>query len=356
MDASLLDRPAAEAMPLSLDHLFRITDGTGMIQHSLFSTPDPKYGYCIDDNARALKFVVRAHRIAGDSAVLPLVYTYLSFIRYAQTADGRFHNFMSFDRRWLDPVGSDDSFGRTIMGLGYALALAPEPGIGRAASDMLSCAREWVSRLSAPRAVAFAILGMARLAGTPAWDSGWEGILERQAAYLASLYRRNATPEWRWFEDQLTYSNARLSQALISASALTGDADLGGIGLDSLDFYLDQVFADDALDLVGHDGWFRRGQKKAPFDQQPVDAGAVVEACLTAAQASADRRYLVRARQALAWYTGRNRLGLGLIDPVTGGCADGLRPNGLNANQGAESLLSYLNARVAFQEFERGLP
>lgn len=337
--------------PLRLDHLARMTDDTGMLQHAFYTTPDPNHGYTTDDNARALVVALQEHAVTGADPGLDLAWRYLAFLRYAQTVDGRFHNFLAYDRSWLDEVGSQDCQGRTAWGLGFAVANAPLPGMHRAAEDMLDKLVPHLPALDAPRSLAYSALGLGW-----ALQAGWRedqmaDLLRGIGDRLVARWDATATDDWPWFESIVAYSSPKLCEGLLHCYVGTGEERYGEVALLGMDFMLKVYFTDGMLDLVGQNGWYRRGHPRAIFDQQPVDAKAVIQACMAAHQVTGEQLYLERALTALTWFTGNNRLGQPVYDPRSGGCFDGLHPDRVNENQGAESTVAYLLSRLAF-----GLP
>jgi len=327
--------------PLKLDHLHRLTDDVGIIQHAIYSVPDPRHGYSLDDNARALIVALKHNRLTGEVESRDLAYKYLSFIRSAQVPHGRFRNFLSYDRSWLEEEGSEDSYGRALWSLGYAMANDMASELAAAARDIFDAALPWLDSLRSPRARAFALLGLHWRYQVLAHKDDLR-YLRRQADSLLQNYRDVAQNDWRWYEEYLTYCNGKLPQALLVAYQDTKAEEYLGAACDSLDFLLGILFVNDTLELIGQAGWYPRGGPRAFFDQQPIDAEATVEVCLEAHRVTGKTRYYDLAFKAFEWFLGRNRLGLPLYDSDTGGCYDGLEPNGVNLNQGAESAISYL--------------
>jgi hypothetical protein len=344
---SVLERTALP--PLRLDHLARMTDDTGMLQHAFYTTPDPNHGYTTDDNARALIVALQEHAVTGGAQGLDLAWRYLAFLRYAQTVDGRLHNFLAYDRSWLDEVGSQDCQGRTAWGLGYAVANAPLPAMRRAAEELLDRLMPHVPGLKAPRALAYSALGLGW-----ALQAGWRtdrmtDLLQGVGDRLLARWDATATDDWPWFEDIVAYSSPKLCEGLLHCYVATGEERYGEVALRGMAFMLQEYFTNGMLDLVGQNGWHRRGRARALFDQQPVDAKAVIHACMAAHQVTGEPLYRERALAALTWFTGNNRLGQPVCDPRSGGCFDGLHPNRVNENQGAESTVAYLLSRLAFE-------
>ncbi len=335
--------------PLKLDHLHRLTDDVGIIQHAIYSVPDRRHGYSLDDNARALIVALKHHRLSGEVESLDLAYKYLSFVRHAQLPGGRFHNFLTYDRRWLEEEGSEDSYGRALWSLGYAMASDMASELAAAARDIFDAALPWLDSLRSPRARAFALLGLHWRYQISAHKDDLR-YLRRQADSLVQNYRDTAQNDWQWYEEYLTYCNGKLPQALLVAYQDTKAEEYLATGCRSLDFLLEILFVNGRLELIGQGGWYPRKGPRAFFDQQPIDAEATVELCLEAYRVTGKARYYDLAFRAFEWFLGRNRLGLVLYDSNTGGCYDGLEPNGVNQNQGAESTISYLLSYLLLAE------
>ncbi len=324
---------------LKLDHLFRLTDDTGILQHSLYSVPRATFGYCVDDNARALLVALRLYSHWRIGPALALAYRYLAFMEQAQREDGRFHNFMGYDRRWLDDVASEDAMGRALWALGYAVQFAPEDGLRLASAHLFDRAVTWIESFRYPRAWAYSILGLKHR-----WhqdgSTRWTNAISQLSHRLVAMYQQQRGEGWHWFEPIMTYANGRLPQALLSSYLATGNQQALDLGLEALNFLNSVCYTDGYIDLVGQRGWFANGSRKAEFDQQPIDAKALAAANATAWQVTAEPQYRDMAYAALEWFMGRNRHGRWLYNPATGGCHDGLTSAGINGNQGAESLLS----------------
>lgn len=362
-----------------MDYLFRLTDRTGIIQFATGSIPDPRSGYCTDDCARALIAALTATSLLRTDpplgehtgintaeALTNLAVTQLSFLRYALMPNGFFHNFLDFDRRWEDEQGADDAQGRALWALGFASEYAHrngDEGMVYAASQMFDSALPAARAVRSPRAQALVIQGAAhrltvaeRLKDTR-HASTMRDLIRSHADNLASLYRHVAGPGWFWFEEIISYDNARLPLALLIASTTLDQHSYRQIANESLSFLLEQLFPGGTmLESIGQNGWYPRHGPRAQFDQQGLEACGTVEVCLEAARLSSGSQrvgYRDLARHALAWYHGRNVLGLSLIDPTSGGCHDGLSQQGVNDNMGAESLLSYLLAELWIRREER---
>lgn len=328
-----------------LDHLDRLSDSAGIIQHATFTIPNLAEGYCTDDNARALLFTTMLERLGqATHRTDRLASTYAAFLNHAFNPErGRFRNFMGFDRGWLEDVGSDDSHGRAIWVLGTMVHHSTRPGMQFWASDLFDKALPALLETTSPRAWAFGLLGIGqylrRLAGARPASQARDLLTQR----LLALHEAVATEDWDWFEDRLAYDNARLSQGLIAAARDGGPPEALRVGLGTLSWLVGHHKAPSGcFRPIGCHGFYVRGGVRAQFDQQPVEAQAMVSACLEAYHATEDTAWLVEARRAFEWFLGGNDLGLELYDAATGGCRDGLEEDRINQNQGAESTLAFL--------------
>jgi len=339
--------------PPVLDHLARMTDCFGLIQHASYSVPDFRTGYTTDDNARALVVAVKHHRLYGDRQSCELAYRYLGLLMYAQTPDGRFHNFIGYDRRPTDPVGSEDAFGRALCALAHVLAQPIERGMVGPAERMFQQALPWVEALEHPRSKAYCITALHRWAQSSRGEGHQAEQLARPlAAYLVGRYHQHARPGWEWLLPELTYANAALPQALFHAHQFLGDEQYLAIAERTMDFLLKRTSVGNTLAVVGNREWLEPKPDATPalYDQQPIEAGLMVEASLAGYQATGDPKHLRRAWYALQWFYGRNLHGLSLYDPETGACFDALMEGRVNQNRGAESTVCLLLARLAMAE------
>ena len=339
---------AWDALPsIDLRQLGRMTDDTGVLQHAVHGLPDPNHGYCIDDNARALIAAVLHARLRGyDERIVPL-HRYLSFLMHAFNEEtGAFRNFMAYDRRWLEDTGSQDSQGRAIWALGVTAHMAPDENLRAPALSLLRRALPSVAHLTYPRSLAFALLGIDAMLSAVPDDAPAANLRWQLGQRILEIFEANADEQWPWFEDVATYDNAKLPHALIVCGNALGRRDMVGAGLRSLRWLLDvqtvRTDRGDHLSIIGNRGWMRRDGTRARFDQQPLEAHALVGACLAAAEATGDGAWEQEANKCFRWFVGANDLGLTLISDETGGCRDGLEAAGVNANQGAESMLAYL--------------
>jgi glycosyltransferase involved in cell wall biosynthesis len=341
---ALENRPV-ELPPLKLDHLHRLTDETGMLQHALFTVPNFREGYTTDDNARAL-MVSALLEALGSSEAPELTSRYLAFILYAFNAEtGRFRNFMNYSRRWIEESGSDDSHGRALWALGTLLGRSNTPALHSMAGRLFEQALPAILDTTSPRAWAFALIGIHEYLQRFAGDRRAGQVREELAGRLLTLYQSNRIDEWHWFEPGLTYCNAALPHALLMCGQSIPNNAMTEAGLESLN-WLTTLQRSQAGHFVpiGSNGFYERGGARARFDQQPVEAQAMVSACLTAYRLTGDKCWQVEARSAFDWFLGRNDLNLPIYDPTTGGCRDGLHPDRPNENQGAESTLAFLHA------------
>lgn len=325
-----------------LDHIIRLTDDVGIVQHARFIVPDRHHGYCTDDNARALIAVLMAQdMIADGEAVTNLACTYLSFLHYAFNEEsGRFRNFMSYDRRWMEEQGSEDSHGRAIWGLGEAVALAESDDIRAAAQAVFEKALPVLTDFNFPRTLAFALVGIHAYLRRYSGDSEVRRIREKLAGKLFRKYLENASEDWPWIEDMVTYANGKISQALIMSGRWLFNDEMLQAGLRSLEWLLEiQTDVKGHFVPVGNNGWYPRGGEKARFDQQPIEALDMIEACREAYMVTSDPKWLTHAQCCMEWFLGHNDLNAPLYNHKTGGCCDGLQADGPNRNQGAESTL-----------------
>ena len=326
----------------------RMSDSTGMLQHSIYSIPDRRHGYCIDDNARAL-ILMSAVPELNDATRDKWMTIYASFVQFAWNPERRrFRNFMNFDRTWCEEVGSEDSNGRTLWSLGVTARDAHERKHREWATRMFDATASIALELEAPRAQAFAMLGAAAMLEASPGHPLARTILERFPDQHLALLDEARRPDWEWFEIFLSYDNARLPEAMLRAGMALGRDDLIEGGVRTLDWVIGQQKAPDGhFRAVGTESFGRAYEAPLPFDQQPLEAQATVEACRAAWAATGDPRWIDEAERAYGWFLGRNDLDLPLASPQDGGCYDGLMPTGLNRNQGAESILALQLANCA---------
>jgi glycosyltransferase involved in cell wall biosynthesis len=342
-----LDQRPSELPPLKLAHLHRMTDDTGMLQHATFTVPNYHEGYSIDDNARALQISVLLEDVVNGEA-LELATRYLAFIWYAFNPEtGRFRNFMSYQRDWLEASGSEDSHGRTLLALGTVLGRSNTPSLQSMASWVFEQALPAILATRSPRAWAFALIGIHEYLKRYSGDSMANQVREELANRLLKLYQKNRSDEWRWYEASLTYCNAILPQALLMCGQWIPSNAMSEAGLESLTWLAELQRSDKEgghFVPIGSNGFYPRKGERARFDQQPVEAQVTISACLEAYRITGNKRWRKEAHRAFEWFIGRNDLNLSIYDPTTGGCRDGLHPDRLNENQGAESTLAFLQS------------
>jgi len=332
-----------EIMPrFSLEHVLRLTDDTGIVQHAKFGIPNLKEGYCLDDNARALIMALMAYQRNKSPEALKLLPIYLSYIHYMQTEDGNFRNFLSFSRQYLDEVGSEDSFGRTIWALGYLINCATNNSYREFAVEIFHKAVQQFKNLTHLRGQANTIIGIALYLKVFPGDDGLIQELKNLTQPLMDAYEALSDDEWHWFEDVMTYDNAILPLALMHSTEITGDANVKRVALESMDFLDKATLANGYLSPVGNEGWYRKGGKFPEYDQQAIETMAMVLMNFQAYQLWHKPEYIEKMFTCYMWFLGENSLRAPLYDHETKGCCDGILPTGINRNQGAESTLAYL--------------
>ena len=359
----MLDQKPRELPQLKLSHLSRMTDSTGIFQHAIFSVPNFSEGYCTDDNARAFILGVLLSELGVDpEQVRTLATTYAAFLYHAFDLKAkRFHNHMSFDRRWLDEQGSEDCQARALWALGMGVGRSPYRSFQIMAGQLFTLALPALTEFTSPRAWAFGLIGINEYLRRLRGDSLVNQTRETLTARLLELFEKNAQPGWRWFEDSLSYDNAKLPHALILSGRVTGQPAMVQRGLEALRWLAElQISEQGHFRSIGTNGFYHRGGARADFDQQPIEAQAMASACLEAYRATSDVWWYEQAQCAFDWFLGWNDLGLELYSPKTGGCRDGLHVDRVNRNQGAESTLAFLlslaemrlaqNMRTSFKE------
>lgn len=338
-----------EVPELSLAHLEKLTDDTGLYQHANFTIPNREYGYCTDDNARAVIAIAKHYAQYSEPQTLKLLDTYFSFIIHSQNSDGTVRNFMHFDRRWFEEEPLNDAFGRVLWAFGTVMAQPPSPAYLSIAKSCFDKSVEHIHK-QLPRGMAYSILGMCDYLKQFPGASDIKRQLELTADGLIIQYEENHYPDWEWFEDILTYDNAILPYALFVAGLTSGNKKYIEIAEKTCDFLLANTFNNEFFSFVGCKGWYERGGTKAIFDQQPLEAASTVMMLRAAYDATQKEKYLILQRKAFDWFLGQNELRIPLYDFRTKGCNDGLLRDGVNTNQGAESTLSFLLSLLAMVE------
>ncbi len=332
----------------------RMSDSTGMLQHSIYSVPDRRHGYCIDDNARALILMSQIETL--DERVRDRwTAVYSAFVQHAWNPDKRrFRNFMNFDRSWCEDAGSEDSNGRALWSLGVTARDARSQKYRDWAAVLFESTVDIAFELESPRARAFAMLGAAAMLEVHPDHAPSRRILGEFGDMLAGLVDTARRPQWQWFEIVLAYDNARLPEAMIRAGETLGRPELTRVGVETLAWITaQQTSPEGRFRAVGSESFGRVYAPPLQFDQQPLEAQATIDACAAAFDATGDRRWIDEASRAYRWYLGANDLGLPLASAGDGGCFDGLQPDGLNRNQGAESILALQLASCAISALSK---
>jgi len=352
---------------IDLRHLFVLTDDTGILQHATRATPDLHHGYCTDDNARALIAAVKIWALPGElwapsqsdeptaSGLLVATQRYLAFLAYAFNAQtGRFRNFMQYDRSWLEEVGSEDSHARTVWALGKAYRLAPNDDTRELANDLMAKAIPAIEEFDHLKPRAYALLGLEEYLRERPGELLAGHLHTRICEHLFDVWKANAKPDWPWWEDWLTWGNAKLPHAMLVAGRAMKNDEAVDASLKALRWLLDMQRGEDGrLSIIGNDGWCFRGQNRAKYDQQPIEAKALVQACLAAAETTGETFWADEAVRCFRWFLGFNDAEEALYNSYTGGGHDGLHVEGVNANQGAESTLAYLISVLEMHLYEQ---
>jgi hypothetical protein len=340
---------------MQLGHFFSMCDDTGLFQHATHSVPDRSHGYCVDDNARAL-LVACALNTPGERRLSETLTSRLAaFVQHAWNPDNkRFRNFMSFDRRWLEATGSEDSHGRTLWALGECARSDASPSRRRWAAALFVEAAPTAAILSSPRAWAFTLLGLDAYRFAVADDSCAADLQRALADRLMALLSTVAKNDWMWFEEELAYDNARLPQALIVTGLATSTPAYIEAGLKSLRWLMDlQTTATGLFRPVGSQSFGDKRRSPQAFDQQPLEAAATISACVAAWRVDSDPQWKADATRAFAWFLGENDLAAPLVNLETGSCCDGLHPDRTNENRGGESVVSYLLGLAEIRQLAR---
>jgi len=347
---------ALDQLPeLKLDHVNALTDDTGILQHAIFTIPNRGEGHTTDDNARALIFTVMLDSLANvkdeqeraSLAVANFSARYLSFLEHAfNPANGRFRNFLGYDRQWNEPVGSEDCHGRALWSLGTVLGRSNNQGLRSAAGRLFEFSLPAAVEFYSPRASAYTLLGIQEYLVSYPGDRDAQKVRSVLSRRLLEMYESIRRPDWKWFENVVAYGNARLPQALLVVGSACSDDRMVSAGLEALDWLMKAQHCETNHHFVpiGSQGFYHQDGEKARFDQQPIEAAGAVSTCLEAFRVTGDTRWRNEVWSAFNWFLGDNDLQLPLYDSVTGGCRDGLHPERANQNQGAESTLSFLTA------------
>jgi len=342
-----------ELPEIKLDHLKAFTDDTGILQHANYTIPDRTHGYCTDDNARALLVAAMGGKyLSANGWGLDLLGGhYLGFLMYAfNEKEGRFRNFMTYSRQWSEEIGSEDSHGRALWSLGKAVAFLQNPGHLALSTNLFNKALRAVEGFHSPRAIAFSLVGMHAYLDIFSGDSDVRRVRDTLAQRLFNQFKGNATDHWPWLENALNYANGKLPHALLLSGRGMLQKDMIDMGLLSLNWLITIQTEDGHFVPIGSNGWYKKRGPKARFDQQPIEANSMVEACVEAFNVTRDKLWLDHAVMCFNWFLGHNDLNLPLYDPKTGGCRDGLMADGINQNEGAESSLAWLLSLMTLQK------
>ncbi len=343
------------APEMRIGHFLSMCDDTGLFQHAVHSVPDRSHGYCVDDNARALLLACALNKPGEERLPEALTARLAGFVQHAWNPDTRrFRNFMSFDRRWLEDRGSEDSHGRTLWALGECARNDASPSRRRWSASLFAEALPAVEAFRSPRAWGFALLGLDAYCAAVARDSFAGHIRHLLADKLISMMQAVETKDWVWFEDGLAYDNARLPQSLIVTGIFNGEPDYIDAGLRSLAWLMTiQKAPSGCFRPVGTDSFGDKRKPPKAFDQQPLEATATISACLAAWRADGNPEWRAGAARAFAWFLGNNDLSMPLADLETGSCRDGLHCDRPNENRGGESVLSYLLSLAEIRQLAR---
>ena len=341
---------------IALEHLDRMTDSTGLIQHAIYGIPRRESGYTPDDNARALRLCVRLWSQHQDERMLRRVTTHLSFLEHARGIGRGFHNFLSYDRRWLDVEGCGDCQGQAVRALADVLASNLPNDYRAIARELIETVLPTLADLRSLRAQAYVILAWAHLRSAEAADiEPLESVAWSAAQRLVECYHRAERPDWHWFESRMTYANAVLPHALFVAAEHWPTEEFLEVAKASFAFLDRQTTSEGVFWPVGNEGWFAHGEEKALYDQQPIEAATMAEAALAAFNLLGGEEYLAAFRRAGRWFHGQNSLRESLVDESSGACCDGLMASGVNRNQGAESTLAFLWTELCGQDIAASL-
>jgi len=338
---------------MKIDHMKNLTDDTGILQHATQTVPYRDHGYCTDDNARALMVAAmgREYLDTDSKCFDSLSSQYLSFLLHSFSVErGRFRNFMTYERQWTEEVGSEDAHGRALWGIGQSVDFLSNPGQRAMSMTLFNKAITAVEHFESPRAIAFALVGIHAYLNKFSGDSEVRRFREIIANRLFDQFKSNATESWPWLEDALNYANGKLSHALLLSGQWMQRRDMVDMGLRSLKWLLTIQTEDNHFVPIGNNGWYEKGGTKARFDQQPIEANAMIGACVEAFNVTRDKTWIDDAVMCFNWFLGHNDLNMSLYDPKTGGCRDGLMADGINQNEGAESTLAWLLSLMILQK------
>jgi len=347
-----------ELPKIKFDHLKTLTDDTGILQHATHTIPNREHGYCTDDNARALMAAAmgRKYVVEDDISLESLIAKYLSFLMYAfNTEKGRFRNYMAYSRVWKDEEGSEDAHSRVLWALGRSMIYFRDPGQLKMSTTLLKRALNSVDQFDSPRAIAFTLIGIDTYLNIFTGDTEVRRVQKILADKLFNQFQNNETKDWPWLENALSYANGKLPHALLVSGHRMEKSDMIDAGLRSLEWLFSVQTEDGHFVPIGNKGWYEKGGPKARFDQQPIEAYSMIEACVEAFNATHEKIWIDNAVMCFNWFLGHNDLNIPLYDAKTGGCCDGLMADGINQNEGAESSLVWLLSHMALQHLHENV-
>lgn len=350
LQGSILELSSKLQQSVKFDHLLALTDHNAVLQHAKFSVPAKREGYTMDDNARALVFLSKAQKLWNRPELIELQRRLLGFTLLMQQEDGKFHNFMNFSQQITDDASVGDHLGRAIWSTGTVINSSLPKGLRNSARLIFDKALPWARITTSPRTKAYACLGLCERLRTEPHDSNLLDNLKSLADNLLTMYHENRTSHWRWFEGTLTYDNPRLTQAMFQAYQSLNEDRYQEVAEESLQFLAEVQIIHDVFVPIGSRGWYPRGGKRAMYDQQPIEAGCMVEASALAHSVTGLEAYAEMVRKALGWFLGLNTQSVRVYDDTNGGCYDGIGEQGVNENQGSESTLAFLLASISLTQ------
>ena len=342
--------------PINLSHMRLMTTDTGIIQFSKTNQPDIETGYTLDDNARALVASAMHFELTGEKKTILDIHKYLGFLKFCQQPDGDFLNYVDKDLKFTGQnktVNLDDSNGRAIWAAGYLISIADLlPGeIITEAKKIIDNALLHISKVHSARAMAFITKGL-YYAYSATKKPEYLSLITSIADRLVQMYKHESGKRWEWFEGYLTYANSTLPEALLCAWLLTGENKYRGIAISSFNFLLSKTFNENGIEVISNKSWLQKGQEPAQFGEQPIDVAYTIMTLSKFYDAFKDEAYRLKMETAFNWFLGSNRLHQIIYNPCTGGCYDGLEKTNVNLNQGAESTVSYLMARLTMEKYK----
>ena len=340
---------------IKLDHILAMTTDIGMIQFSKVNLPDIDSGYTLDDNARAMIALCMHYKFTHDKKDVEYIHKYVNFIEFCQQRGGDFLNYVDKNRKFTDQNGDvnlDDSNGRAIWALGYLVSLSYHlpSDIIRKAETIIEKAKPRLEAVYSARSMAFLIKGLCFYqSANKSYDNLF--LIETFADRLAEMYKNESKQGWEWFEGSLTYANSSLPEAMLYAWKLTGNTEYREIAITSFNFLLSKIFNENGIEVISNRNWLQKGKKAGQFGEQPIDVAYTIMTLSKFYDEFNDEEYRRKMRIAFDWFLGNNRLQQIVYNPCTGGCYDGLEETHANLNQGAESTVSYLMARLTVQKY-----